>query len=612
MALPPLIPRSVLFGPPARVHPALSPSARRIAFLAPVDGVSNLWVETVGTNDARPLTGLGGAGVLAFDWAQDGRHLLYPMDNDGDERSHLYAVDTITGATTDLTPYDGIRARFLGVTAARPHHVLFAMNRRKPDLFDAYVTDLRTGVPELAAENPGFAGWYHDHELKVSGAFRWQDDGGLTLLVRDGTDWRALHAADGDDANTTRLVGFTADGTGVTGLTSVGTNTVCLRRWDLRTGASELLYADPDYDVGSVGLSPLTGEADVVVVEGERRELTAVDPAVVPDVARLREACAGDAILLSRDPSDRKWLVMDYVDNGPARYHVYHRPTGSMRFLFSHNPVLEQYELARLEPFSFPARDGLIVHGYLAFPPGVPRRQLPAVLAVHGGPWTRDQWGSGGDAQWLANRGYLCVQVNYRGSTGYGKDFVNAGDREWGGRMQDDLVDAAESLVSRGIVDPARLAIYGSSYGGYAALVGAAFTPGLFRCAIAVCAPSDLRTFVRAAIDSAGQLTPRIRRRIGDPVADADFLWLRSPLSRVDEIRVPILVAHGANDPRVPVSEAEQLVVALRDNGIDHEFLCFPDEGHGFVKPGNQMRFYAVAERFLARHLGGRHELSSF
>jgi dipeptidyl aminopeptidase/acylaminoacyl peptidase len=202
--------------------------------------------------------------------------------------------------------------------------------------------------------------------------------------------------------------------------------------------------------------------------------------------------------------------------------------------------------------------------------------------------------------------------VNYRGSTGYGKDFVNAGDREWGGRMQDDLVDAAQWLVGRGIVDPARLAIYGSSYGGYAALVGAAFTPDLFRCAIAVCAPSDLRTFVRAAIDSAGQLTPRIRRRIGDPVADADFLWLRSPLSRVDEIRVPILVAHGANDPRVPVAEAEQLVAALRDKGIDHEFLCFPDEGHGFVKPGNQLRFYAVAEQFLARHLGGRHELSSF
>jgi dipeptidyl aminopeptidase/acylaminoacyl peptidase len=502
-----------------------------------------------------------------------------------------------------------VRARFLGVAPNRPDQVLLAMNHRRADLADAYLADLRTGELTMVAENPGFAGWYHDHQLRVSGAFAWHADGGLTILVRDGAAWRPLHTADADDSNTTRVVGFTADGTGVAVLTSVGANTVRLRRWDLSSGAVQTLYADPDYDVGGVGLSPTTGEADLVVVDRERRELEAIDPALTTDVARLRQACAGDAILLGRDPTDQFWLVMDYRDDGPARYYRYARSTGRMRLLFSHNPILDSYRLAHLEPFSFPARDGLTVHGYLTFPPGVPRQRLPAVLVVHGGPWTRDQWGSGGDAQWLANRGYLCVQVNYRGSTGYGKHFVNAGDRQWGGRMQDDLLDAVAFVTDMGFADPARLAIYGSSYGGYAALVGAAFTPAVFRCAIAACAPSDLRTFVGVAVEVAKPLAPRIRRRIGDPATDAEFLWSRSPLSRVDYISSPILVAHGANDPRVPKEEAEQLVAALRRNEIPHEYLLFPDEGHSFLKPANRMTFYVAAERFLAEHLGGRQEL---
>lgn len=605
MALPPLIPRSVLFGVPTRVHPSLSPSGRRIAFLAPAGGVSNLWVETIGEDDARPLTEHG---VLAFDWAQDDEHLLYPRDNDGDECTHLHTVSVATGRSTDLTPHEGIRARFLGVTPSRPHEVLLAMNARTPGLFDAHVADLLTGQLTMVAENPGFAGWYRDHRLGVGGAFRWDADGGLTLFVRNGTGWRALHSADADDSTTTRIVGFTADGTGVAVLTSVDANTVCLRRFDMPTGESTTLYADPCYDVGGVGLSPVTGEPDLVVVERDRRELEALTPDVAEDVARLRAACAGDAILLSRAPTDRTWLVMDYRDDGPARYHVYDRASGRLRFLFSHHPVLDRYTLARVEPFTFRARDGLAVHGYLTFPCGVPRRGLPTVLAVHGGPWERDQWGSGGDAQWLANRGYLCVRVNYRGSSGYGKDFTNAGDRQWGGRMQDDLLDAVAWLVAEGYTDPARVAIYGSSYGGYAALVGAAFTPDVFRCAIAMCAPTDLRTFVRSAMDTARPLAPRIRRRVGDPDADADFLWSRSPLSRVADIRIPVLVAHGANDPRVPLGEAEQLVAALRRNGVPHQFLLFRDEGHSVLKPHNQLTFYATVERFLAEHLGGRHE----
>jgi dipeptidyl aminopeptidase/acylaminoacyl peptidase len=410
------------------------------------------------------------------------------------------------------------------------------------------------------------------------------------------------------DAATTRPVGVDATGRCLFVLSPAGANAARALSIEIATGRVHALCEDPTYDVVNLSLSPSTGAADLAVVHRERRHIVAVHPGTVDDVARLRSIFAGDVMVLDRTADDRRWLVLDFRDDGPSSYYVYDRCTGRPYRLFSHQPVLAQYTLARVEPFSFTARDGLTIHGYLTFPPGIPRRELPTVLAVHGGPWSRDLWGSGGDAQWLANRGYLCMQVNFRGSTGYGKDFVNAGDREWGGRMQDDLVDAARWAVDRGYADPRRIAIYGSSYGGYAALVGATFPPPVFRCAIAVSAPSDLRTFVRSAMRTSALMSSRLRRCIGDPVTDADFLWSRSPLSRVGDVGIPVLVAHGANDPRVPRTEAERIVAALRANGLPHRYLLFEDEGHGFARPENRMAFYAAAELFLAEHLGGRSE----
>ena len=261
-----------------------------------------------------------------------------------------------------------------------------------------------------------------------------------------------------------------------------------------------------------------------------------------------------------------------------------------------------------MEPFSFTARDGLEIHGYVTFPPGQGRSSLPAVLDVHGGPQVRDSWGYNPEAQWLANRGYLCVQVNYRGSTGYGKDFVNAGDREWGAKMHDDLVDAVSYVVASGWADPARVAIYGGSYGGYAALVGAAFTPGVFRCAVDIVGPSNLKTLLETIPPYWAPMIAQLYRRVGNPETDAEFLWSRSPLSRARDIRIPLLIAQGANDPRVKQAESEQIVAALTEAGIEHEYLLFPDEGHGFAKPENRIKFYTAAERFLARYLGGRYE----
>jgi dipeptidyl aminopeptidase/acylaminoacyl peptidase len=337
-------------------------------------------------------------------------------------------------------------------------------------------------------------------------------------------------------------------------------------------------------------------------------EYRVLDPSLEADVAAIRALHPGDPDIVAHDHSDMVWLVAFTNDSGPVPFFLYDRRRREGRFLFDHQPELARYELAPMEPFSYPARDGLTIHGYVTFPPGAGRANLPMVLNVHGGPWGRDSWGFDPEAQWLANRGYLCVQVNFRGSTGYGKAFVNAGDREWGGAMQDDLTDAVAFVAGQGWADPARVAIYGGSYGGYAALAGVAFTPGLYRCAVELVGPSNLKTLIETIPPYWQPQVALFHQRVGNPETDAEFLWSRSPLSRAASIRTPLLIAQGANDPRVKQAESEQIVAALREAGIDYEYMLFPDEGHGFAKPGNRLAFYAAAERFLARHLGGRAE----
>jgi dipeptidyl aminopeptidase/acylaminoacyl peptidase len=280
--------------------------------------------------------------------------------------------------------------------------------------------------------------------------------------------------------------------------------------------------------------------------------------------------------------------------------------TGEAEFLFADRPQLAEAPLAPMEPFSFAARDGLQIHGYLTFPRAGARSGLPAVLLVHGGPWTRDTWGFDPRVQWLADRGYLVIQANYRGSTGYGKAFLAAGDREWGAKMHDDLIDAVHHVVEAGYADPARVGIFGGSYGGYAALLGAAFTPTVFACAVDLCGPSNLETMIRNLPQDWQPMLPQYLTRVGDPDTEPELLWERSPLSRVENIRIPLLIAQGANDPRVKPSESDQITKALAERGTPPEYLFFEDEGHSLVKPVNRLAFYAAADRFLATHLGGR------
>ncbi|MBO0787230.1 MAG: S9 family peptidase [Actinobacteria bacterium] len=608
-----LIPRRVLFGNPDRVAPRISPDGTALAWIAPRDGVLNVWLAPAGPDGAdlsaaRPVTDDTDRGIRTFAWAHDGRHLLYLQDTGGDENWRLYDVDTEQMERRDLTPFEGVQAQLIGLEKKRPDEVLVGLNRDNPQLHDVYRLNLVTGELAREVENPGFAGWVADSELAVRAGVASQPDGGLVISVRDGDGWRELLAVAAADALTTDPVTISGDGRSMLAVSSAGANTGQLVWLDLASGEVTVIAGDPEADVTGVRVHPDTREPQLVAFLKERVEYRVLDPALEPDLAAIRGLHHGDPSLVSRDDSDSLWVVAFTNDTGPVPFFLYDRERRAGHFLFEHQPELSGYELAPMEPFSFPARDGLVIHGYATFPPGAGRSGLPMVLNVHGGPWARDAWGFDPEAQWLANRGYLCVQVNFRGSTGYGKAFVNAGDREWGGKMQDDLTDAVAYATGQGWADPARVAIYGGSYGGYAALAGVAFTPDLYRCAVDIVGPSNLKTLIETIPPYWAPMVSLFHTRVGNPETDTEFLWSRSPLSRAAQFRTPLLIAQGANDPRVKQAESEQIVAALRAAGIDHEYLLFPDEGHGFAKPGNRLRFYAAAERFLARHLGGRAE----
>ncbi len=606
-----LIPREVLFGNPERVQPGISPDGKRLAYIAPVDGVLNVWVGGLEAGGARPVTDDRDRGIRQYFWAHDNRHVLYLQDKGGDENWRLYDVDLDRGVTRDLTPYDGVQARVVEVSKHHPDQILVGLNKDNPELHDVYRLDLGDGELHKLADNPGFLDWVADADMQVRCGVAPTPDGGLQVMVRDGEadGWRLLLEVPQEDALTTGVVSFTADGQSLYLVTSVGANAGRLVRMDLSEGHEHVIAADPTYDVSDVVIHPDTREVQAVAFLRQRLSWQVLDPDVESDFDAMRAVHRGDLRLAGRDHADRTWLAAFTADAGPVSYYSFDRQAKEATFLFEHQPALSRYELAAMEPFSYLARDGLRIDGYLTFPPRSARTGLPAVLNVHGGPWARDVWGFDPEAQWLANRGYLCVQVNFRGSTGYGKDFVNAGDRQWGAGMHDDLVDAVAWVVEQGYADPDRVGIYGASYGGYAALVGATFTPDVFRCAVDVVGPSNLKTLIESIPPYWAPLVATFHTRVGNPETDEGFLWSRSPLSKVGDVRIPLLIAQGANDPRVKQAESEQVVAALREKGIANEYLLFEDEGHGFAKPENRLRFYAAAERFLATHLGGSCEV---
>jgi dipeptidyl aminopeptidase/acylaminoacyl peptidase len=610
-----IIPRKTLFGNPEKAQPRLSPDGERLAYLAPVDGVLNVWVAPVGSpvggEGFRPVTKDRTRGIRIYFWAEDNEHIVYLQDVGGNEDWRIHATDPETQETRDLTPFEGVQAQLLAKNHHFPDTLLVGLNKETAEIHDVYRLSISSGDLELVAKNPGnVASWVADRDFRVRGAVSATPEGGFDLLFRETEDdeWRTLVRWGPEDALNSAPLGFSGDGKKMYLLDSRDANTTRLVVLDPESGALEVLAGDDRYDVGDVLINPDTYEVEAVAIEKARTEWTVLGESIREDFEALEKLSRGDFALTSRDRADEGWLVAFTVDDRGTSYYSYDRRTKEGVHLFDAWPDLARYTLAHMKPISLTSRDGLRIEGYLTLPPGVGREGLPMVLDVHGGPWARDGWGYNPEAQWLANRGYACLQVNYRGSTGYGKRFLNAGNKEWGAAMHDDLVDAVEWAVGGGVADPERVAIYGGSYGGYAALAGATFTPELFRCAVDIVGPSNLITLIESIPPYWSTFLATFYERVGNPEIEEEFLKSRSPLFSVEKIEIPILIAQGANDPRVKQAESEQIVAAMEEKGIDYEYLLFEDEGHGFARPENRLKFYAAAERFLAKHLGGRTE----
>jgi dipeptidyl aminopeptidase/acylaminoacyl peptidase len=617
-ALPELIPREILFGNPVRTRPRLSPDGKLLAYLAPVNNVLNIWLSTIGAEDDRPITSDAARGIHYYSWAQDSKHILYAQDAEGNENWRMYAVDIESREIEDFTPFENIQVQFIETNSSFPDEVIFSMNKEDPKMHDLYHLNLVSGELNFIAKNPGdFIDWIIDTHFKVRGAIAAKEDGGFDLMVRenDEAEWRVVLSWDAEDGMTSAPnyvsppTVYSEDGKYIYMMDSRDANSGRLVQLNVATGETEVLVEDPQYDVSRHAImNPVTNAVQAIAVQKARLDWVILDRSLDDDFKAIAAVDRGDFYVLSRDNEDETWLVAFEKDNGPVTYYVYDRQNRQGIYLFNQKPELDQYTMALMEPFSFTSRDGLTIHGYITYPRGKERRNLPLVLDVHGGPWARNRWKFDSEAQWFADRGYVCLQVNFRGSLGYGKDFVNAGDKEFGGKAQDDLTDAVYWAIEKGIADPDRIAIWGGSYGGYAALVGATFTPDLYCCAVDIFGPSNLITFIEAIPPWFSTLLGTIHKRIGNPETEEEFLKSRSPLFKVDQIEIPILIAQGANDVRVKQSESEQIVEAMKEKGIEYEYMLFPDEGHGFRKPDNRMKFYATAERFLAKHLGGRYE----
>lgn len=606
-----LIPRQLLFGNPEKTSAHVSPDGSKLAYLAPdSNNVLNVWVRDLkpGSQD-RQITKDQKRGIRQFMWEYNNESILYIQDKDGDENWHLYQTHVPTQTTKDLTPFEGVKVEIIDANPRFPNEMLIQMNKRDPTLFDVYRLNLQTGQLQLDTENPGgVVNWNADHNLQIRASQSYTEDGSTLIRVRNQiTDpWHDLLTIAPNEIG--EVKDFSADNQFLYVMTNLDGNTSRLFKINIKTGERSLIAEDPLYDLSDIVLHPTTHALEAVVLERERYDWMMFDAQLTEDFNYLTQRFKKPFMLVSRDLANQNWIVVSLSDQRPSHFYHYRRPSKGLEFLFSTQPKLERYQLSPMQPIRFDARDGLKLHGYLTLPHGVEPRNLPTILLVHGGPWSRDSWGLQPMVQWLANRGYAVLQINFRGSTGYGKNYLNAGDREWAGKMHNDLLDGKEWMVRQGYAHPEKVAIMGGSYGGYATLVGLTFTPDVFCCGIDIVGPSNLITLLQTLPPYWKPAKVIMDLRVGKLEAEEEFLKSRSPLFKAHQIKKPLLIAQGANDPRVKQAESDQIVAAMRQKNLPVEYLLFSDEGHGFTRPENRLKFYAAAEVFLSKYLGGRHE----
>jgi dipeptidyl aminopeptidase/acylaminoacyl peptidase len=613
----PLIPRKVFFDNPDKTLVRLSPNGEYLSYLAPVNGVLNVWVTPrTDLGAAKPVTKDTFRGIRFYDWAHTNEHILYIQDKNGDENWRIYAVNLTTEETKDLTPYEGVQARIEKTSRHFSSEILASMNDRQAQFHDLYRLNITTGERTLLLQNDHFAGFDCDDQFQLRVVAQMTEDGGMQLQKPTSEGgWELFQEIPSEDMLTTSSIGFDQSGKRLYMADSRERDTSALYILDMETGVRTLLAEDPRADLEEVVIHPTEKTVQAASFNYERSHWLVLDPAMETHLTHLESVDRGEVRIASRTLDDLYWVVVYLKDDGPRHYYLYHCTTQEASFLFTDRKELQDQPLSRMHAVVIPSRDGMNLVSYYTLPPSygeaiVPDKPLPMVLSVHGGPWGRDGWGFNPFHQWLANRGYATLSVNFRASTGFGKAFANAGDKEWGAKMHDDLVDAVNWAIQAGIADPDKVAILGGSYGGYATLVGLTFTPELFVCGVDIVGPSNLITLLETVPPYWKPMFKLFSTRVGDPTTEEgrELLKARSPLTYAERIQRPLLIAQGANDPRVKQAESDQIIQAMQEKAIPVTYALYPDEGHGFARPENWLSFTAVTEAFLADVLGGRCE----
>ena len=610
MEQPPLIPREVLFGNPERVGVQISPDGKWISYLAPYEGVMNIWLQPRDGGEARPLTTFTDRPLPGYTWAYNSEQILFSRDNNGDENTHVYVVSIEDGKVDDLTPVDGVKAGIVEIHRDRPDEILISINDRDPQFSDYDIINTRTGErTKLIQNDEGFLGYFFDDKWSPLGRIKMTPEGGMLFEMQDQEGWFEYMNVPMEDSMTTQPTGISNTGDIVYGIDSRNRDTAALVSMPAERGGADkatVLFASDKADVSGSIMDPITKVPQGVVVNYLREEWTPLDDSITEDLEGIRKLGSGDFNITSRTRDDRLWTIAIVQDAGPVTYWIWDRDAKKGTYLFSHRPDLENYELAPMEAIEIPTRDGLTMTAYLTKPKNT-TGPTPMVLLVHGGPWARDSWGYNPMHQWLADRGYAVLSPNFRGSTGFGKSFLNAGNRQWYAAMQDDLVDATNWAIENKIADSDRIAIMGGSYGGYATLAGLTRDPELYAAGVDIVGPSHVATLLETIPPYWKPMIRMFETRVGG-LDEREYLDSISPLTHVDRIERPLLIAQGANDPRVKISESDQIVEAMESRDLPVTYVVFPDEGHGMRRPENNMAFNAITEEFLAKHLGGRVE----
>jgi len=616
----PLIPRDHLFGNPTRSQGKISPDGKWLSWLAPDNGVMNIWLAPRDDQAAaKVITHSVDRPIPQYFWAPDATCILYIQDKGGDENFLLYKIDIATLEESTLTPFENTRIDIVGGSQSIKDKLLIGLNNRDPQFHDVHLLSLHTGEMELVYENNAYASFMADDTLTLRMAFRQNEAGGTDYfrIIDNVVEGEPFETTAMEDSLTTSPAGYTRDGSLLYWLDSRGRNTAALYEQDTATGERSLIAEDEKADIGGTIRDPKTGVIEAYSVNYLKNEWTAIEPELKASLDWLGERLEGEYGISSRTEDDTVWIVWSDPITAPIATYIHDREAETLVPFYTTRPELEGAPLQPMHAVEIASRDGRTLPSYLTLPVGSdpdatgrPSEPMPMVLMVHGGPWARDDYGFSSIHQMLANRGYAVLSVNFRGSTGFGKEFLNAANKQWGLAMHDDLIDAVDWAIADGIADKNKVAIMGGSYGGYATLAGLTFTPDTFACGVDIVGPSNLETLLGTIPPYWAPMVKIFHERMGNPDTEEGLALLKaaSPLHKADQIVKPLLIAQGANDPRVKQAESDQIVGAMKGAGIPVTYVLYPDEGHGFAKPSNNIAFFAIAENFLAECIDGRAE----